>query len=452
MRTLSGLKEFIYTLEGLGELKKISMPVDRHYEIPAILHQMGGDNAPAIFFERVKGYTMPIVGNLLGTRRRLALALGINEDDVAAGKGLDLNKKISPFLLKEETERVVLALNGESDVQEFLPVLTHYEKDTGPFITSAITSARDPVTGITGRGLHRIEIRGKTSLGISLVNPPLSNIYAAHKVEGSRMNVAVALGVDPAILIGSVLSPQQGVDKLASAGGMVGSAIATVKAQTADVEVPAYAEIVLEGYIDPKEDEQDNILGEVSGMYVAFSSPTIHVTTVTMRRNAVYHGLLPHGAEVDQLLSFIFGLKIIPRMKQDFPSIIDIHFTPETFGSHIVMSMDTDDRGDIRRAITAMLTFSNVKKAVVVDKDVDIRNPLEVEWAMATRFQADRDLIIIPGLKGPAIDPSAGVGFMTAKQGIDATCPAQKGFERIRFPDEIRNRLPYSINELNIQE
>ncbi|MCG8552371.1 MAG: UbiD family decarboxylase, partial [Desulfobacterales bacterium] len=362
MRTLSGLKEFIYYLEGLGELRKISAPVERHYEIPAILNQLGGKDAPALLFERVKGYTMPVVGNLLGTQRRLALALDISEDDFAQGTGLNLEKKISPFLLKEENERVVLSLNEESDIQEFLPILTHYEKDSGPFITTAITSARNPVTGVMGRGLHRIEIRGKTHLGISLVNPPLSNIYAAHKAQGTRMNVAVAVGVDPAVLIGTILKSQEGTDKLATAGGMVGSAIATVNAQTTDLDLPAYAEIVLEGYIDPKEDEQDSVLGEVSGNYVGFSSPTIQVTTVTMRRNAVYHGLLPQGAEVDQLLAFSFGLNVIPKIKRDFPSIIDIHFTPGTFGSHVVMSTSTDDRGDIRRAVTAMLSFSNIKK------------------------------------------------------------------------------------------
>lgn len=452
MRTLNGLKEFIYYLEGLGELRKISMPVDRHYEIPAILHQLGGNSEPAILFERVKGYTMPVVGNLMGTQRRMALALGVSEEDIVQAKGLNLEKKISPFLLNDENERVVLSLKKESDIQEILPVLTHYEKDSGQFITSAITSARDPFTGIMGRGLHRIEIRGKTRLGISLVNPPLSNIYAAHKAQGTRMDVAVAVGVDPAILIGAILKAPEGIDKLAAAGGLVGSAIATVNAQTSDLEIPAYSEIVLEGYIDPNEDEQESILGEVSGIYVGFSSPTIHVTTVTMRRNAVYHGLLPRGAEVDQLLAFVFGRNIIPRMKRDFPSIIDIHFTPGTFGSHIVMSMDSDDRGDIRRAATAMLTFSNVKKAVIVNNDVDIRNPLEVEWAMATRFQADRDLIVLPGIKGSAIDPSSGAGFMTAKLGIDATRPGRKGFEKIQFPDEIQSRLPYSFNELNIQE
>lgn len=452
MRTLSGLKEFIYYLEGLGELQKISMPVDRRYEIPAILNQLGGANAPAILFERVKGYTVPVVGNLLGTQKRLALALGINESDVAQGTGLNLEKRISPFLLKEENERVVLSLTSESDILEFLPVLEHYEHDTGPFMTSAITSARHPDTGIIGRGLHRIEIRGKTRLGISLVNPPLSQIYTTHKQKGTRMNVAVAIGVDPAILIGAILSSPEGIDKLATAGGMVGSAIATVHSQTADIEIPAYAEVVLEGYIDPKEEEQESVLGEVSGIYVGFPSPTINVTTVTMRRNSVYHGLLPQGTEVDQLLAFVFGLKTIPKMKNDFPSIVDIHFTSGTFGSHVVISMDSDDQGDIRRAATAALTFSNIKKAVIVNKDVDVRNPLEVEWAMATRFQADKDLIVLPGIKGSAIDPSAGPGFMTAKMGIDATCPTREGFEKIQFPEEIQSGLPYSINELNIQE
>jgi 2,5-furandicarboxylate decarboxylase 1 len=122
-------------------------------------------------------------------------------------------------------------------------------------------------------------------------------------------------------------------------------------------------------------------------------------------------------------------------MKREFPSLLDLHFTPGTFGSHAVMSIESDNAGEIRRAITMALSFPNIKKAVMVNEDVDPSDPLEVEWAMATRFQADRDLIVIPSLRGQAIDPSSGPGFETAKVGIDATRPDQHGFEKISFPE-----------------
>lgn len=448
MRTMNGLKAFINTLDDLGELRKIQVPVDPRYEIPAVLDHLCGIDAPAILFENVKGHALPLVANLLGTKRRLALALGIDEGDLVEQLLPNLDKTISPFNLTEESERIVFSLDKTNAIREILPVLTHYSKDSGPFITSGITCARDPRSGIVGRGLHRIEIRGNATLGISLVNPPLSDIYAIHKAEGSRMPVATAVGVDPAILIGTVLKAPKGIDKLSAVGGLMGEAVAIVDAKTVDVDVPAYAEIVLEGYIDPKEGEQEGFLGEVSGYYMSFPSPSIHITAVSMRREAIYHGLLPRGAEVDQLLALVHGLNIIPKLKREFPSLLDVHHLPGTCGSHLVMSMASDDRGEVRRALTFALAFQSVKKAVVVNGDVDVRNPLDVEWAVATRFQADRDLIVLSGLKGQPIDPSSGDGFISSKIGIDATRPSARGFEKIGFPDETQARLSEIINRL----
>ena len=448
MRTMNGLTAFINTLDDLGELRKIHIPVDPRYEISAILDRLCGLDAPAIMFENVKGHAMPLVANLLGTRRRLALALGLEDGDLVEQMLPHIDQTISPFKLTEENDRIVFSLDEANAIQEILPVLTHYRNDSGPYITTGITSARDPVGGMVGRGLHRIEIRGNATLGISLVNPPLSAIYAAHKAAGTRMPVATAVGVDPAILIGTVLKAPKGVDKLAAVGGLMQGAVATVDAQTVDVDVPAYSEIVLEGYIDPKEGEQDGLLGEVSGYYMSFPSPCVHITAVSMRREAVYHGLLPRGTEVEQLLALVNGLNIIPKLRREFPALLDVHHIPGTCSAHLVMSMKCDDRGEIRRALTFALGFQSVKKVVVVNEDVNVHDPLEVEWAVATRFQADRDLIVLSGLKGQPIDPSSGDHFISSKIGIDATRPSTSGFEKICFPDETQDRLPEMINSL----
>jgi 2,5-furandicarboxylate decarboxylase 1 len=445
---MSGLKEFVSTLDDLEEVQKIQVTVDPRYEIPAILDHLCDIDAPAILFEHIKGHTVPVVANLLGSQRRLAHALGVDEGDLVEQLLPNLEKTISPLKLKEENDRITFSLDKENAIQEILPVLTHYTQDSGAYITTGITSARDPVSGVMGRGLHRIEVRGNATLGISLVNPPLSDIYAAHKAQGSKMAVATAVGVDPAILIGTVLKAPKGIDKLAAVGGLMGAAVATVDAETVDVDVPAYAEIVIEGYIDPKAGEQEGFLGEVSGYYMSFPSPPIQVSAVSMRRDAIYHGLLPRGSEVDQLLGLVYGLNIIPKLKREFHSLLDLHHIPGTCGSHLVMSMESDDHGEIRRALTMALSFPSVKKVVIVNSDVNIHNPMEVEWAVATRFQADRDLIVLSGLKGQAIDPSSGAGFITSKIGMDATRPCAKGFEKICFPDEVQSRLPNIINQL----
>lgn len=452
MRTLGGLKAFVNKLEELGELKRVTTPVDPRHEVAALLGHFGKKDGPAILFEQVKGYGMPIVGNLLGTRKRLALALGVEEKDLYQGLMPRLDQHIPPCLLTGQNDQMTFTPGKEQPLAELIPVLTHYAADSGPFITTGLTSARDPVNGVIGRGVHRLEIRGEAEIGISLVNPPLSEIYAVHKKQGTPMEVAITVGVDPAIFIGTVLKVSKGIDKFASIGGLMGSAVPMEKAPTLDLDIPAQADIVLEGYIDPTQAEKDGILGEVSGYYLSFSSPSVHITSVRLQKDAIYHALLPYGAEVDQLLVFVYGLNVVPKMKKEFPALTDIHFVPGTFGSHAVMMMATDDKGEVRRAITMALTFPYIKRVVAVDEDVNIRDPLDVEWAMATRFQAHRDLIVVDGLKGQPIDPSSdtssGKGFISAKMGIDATRPEPEGFKKVTFPDAVLSRLPSILDEL----
>ena len=205
MRRLAGLKDFIYILEDLGDLQRITDPVDPRFEIAAILSKIGDGEAPAFLFETIKGHSMSLVGNLLGTKKRLALALGIEEEQILKGNLPNLEKRIAPIFSEEPQDREILTFEGDNSIQQIIPVLTHYTKDSGPYITSGITSARHPQTGGFGRGIHRLEVRGKSELGITLNNPPLSDIYAFHRENGTRMEVASAIGVDPALANGSIL-------------------------------------------------------------------------------------------------------------------------------------------------------------------------------------------------------------------------------------------------------
>ncbi|MBW1721579.1 MAG: UbiD family decarboxylase [Deltaproteobacteria bacterium] len=443
MRAIRGLKEFALVLEDQGELQRVSLPLDPRYEIAALLSEMGKREAPALLFEKVKGCQTALIGNLLGTKKRLALALGIPERDLLRGHLPNLEKKIPPVPIQEEPpSRTLLTAEQGLDIGEVLPVLTHYVRDSGPYITAGITSARDPRDGTMGRGLHRMEIRGKEALGISLLNPPLADIYAYHRKHGTKMEVATAIGVDPVILFATVLKVPQGTDKLAVAGGLMGEAVCTERAKTVDLEVPAYSEIIIEGVIDPMSEERDGTLGEASGYYMSFSSsPTIRVTAISFREDPYFQAILPWSLEVDNLMSLIHGLHFIPKMMKEIPSLLDIHLVPGTFGSHVVMSIESENRAEIRRALTLALSFTSIKKAVIVNGDIDPRDSLEVEWALATRFQADRDLIVIPCVKGQPIDPSSGEGFGTAKLGMDATRPRKEGFEKVDFPQEIKGRL-----------
>ena len=449
MRAFSGIRDFVGYLRDIRELLTISTPLDPRFEISTILSELGKKEAPAILFEEVKGYKFPVVGNLLGTKKRLSIALGVDQEHLLEDALPKLENGLLPILVSDRSQKVVITKKEKIDLLKLLPILTHYSKDSGPYITSGITSARDLKDGTIGRGLHRMEVRGKNELGISLLNPPLSEIYAHCKKERKKMEVATVIGVDPALLIAAVFKIPRGMDKLTVAGGLRGEPIPLVKAETVDIDIPAYAEITIEGFIDPKGKEKDGMLGESSGYYMTFSkSPTIHVTTITYRKGAYFHAIVPWSLEVDNLLYLIHGIDFVPKMKREIPTLKRIHLIPGTFGSHVVMSIDTDNKGEIRRALTLALSFSNIKKAVIVDEDVEVEDDHEVEWAMATRFQGDRDLIIIPDVRGQPIDPSSKEGFLTTKIGMDATRPKKEGFEKVDVPVEVKQRLASMLNNL----
>jgi len=433
-------------------LLSLSKPFDPKYEMSTILSELGKRRAPAVLFKKAKGFEISVIGNLFGTVRRLSLALGLEEDRLLEDVIPRLENRIPPVLISENPSEEIRFPKGKVDLLKVLPALTHYSKDSGPYITSGISSARDPKTGVTGRGLHRMEVRGKNTLGISLLNPPLADIYAMHRKEGKKMEIATVIGVPPAVFIASIFKVPPGTDKLSVAGGLKGEPVETTMAETVDLDIPAHGEIVIEGYIDPRDKEEDGTLGESSGYYMAFGkSPTIHVTGFKYRKGALYHAVVPWAREVDSLLYLVHGLDFIPKMRKEIPSLRQIHLVPMTFGSHVVMSMDTDHKGEIRRALTLALSFTSVKKAVVVDVDVDPQDDQEVEWALATRFQADRDLIVIPELRGQPIDPSSkwtGEGFLTTKMGLDATRPRKEGFEKVDVPEEVKRRLSPMLKDL----
>ena len=452
MMNMIGVRDFIEHLRETGELLTISSSLAPKFEISAVISELGKKEAPALLFEKVKGHSLPVVGNLLGTKKRLSMALGVDQENFFENVLSKLEKKISPILLDEPPSREIV-VKGKIDLLKLLPILTYYANDSGPYITSGITSVRDPRDGTIGRGLHRMEVRGKNGLGISLLNPPLSEIYAHYKEENRKMEVATVIGVDPVILIAAVSKVPRGTDKLSVAGGLKGKPIPMVKAETFDIDIPAYGEIVIEGFIDPKGKEKDGTLGESSGYYMTFSkSPVIHVTAISYRKGAFYQPLVPWTLEVDNLLYLVHGLDFVPKMKRDVPSLRQIRLIPGTFGSHAVMSLDTDNNGEVRRALTLALSFSNIKKVVAVNTDVNVDDDQEVEWAMATRFQGDRDLMILSDLRGQPIDPSSKEGFLTAKIGMDATRPKKEGFEKVDVPREVKSRLAPLLKNLGGKE
>lgn len=428
------LREF---LDDLGsELLRVKQEFDPKFEIAALLKEIGGEGSPAVLFEKVKGYPdARVTGNLLGSRRRVARVLETTEDRLAESYLQRKEHSLPPVSAGESPVKEVV-VKGQVEVLSALPVLTHFEKDAAPFITSGVVLSKDSSSGRRGMGIHRMMVKGGNRLGIFLANPPLSQFHANAEAAGRPLEIAVALGVEPATLLASVVRVgPMGPDKMAIAGALRGRPVELTRAETVDIEVPAHAEIVIEGRTIPGLRETEGPFGENTGYYFSNVSPVVEVTAITHRRNFIYPGLCPWAGEVDMLLSIAAGAELLGELRRMVSGVADLTLAPGTASFSAVIAVRGCPKTEVRRLIGLALHLDRrLKSVTVVDDDVNIRDPREVAWALATRFQPDRDTLIFPGMEGYVIDPSAGEGG--AKIGFDATRRAGSQFDKIEIPAE----------------
>lgn len=429
------LRSFLAGLE--GDVVRIAEPFLPRFEMAALLRELGPD-CPAVLFEKVPGYAgARVSGNLIGSRRRMALALGTQEEALAATYLERKAQVLEPVAAGSNApvkERVHYA---PLDVASILPVLTHYENDVAPFITSGVVLCRDPASGRRGMGIHRMMVKGGNRLGIFLANPPLSVFHANAEAQGKPLDVAVALGVDPALLIASVVKQGPlGPDKMAVAGALRGEPVPLARAETVDVEVPAQAEIVIEGRVLPGVREMEGPFGENTGYYFANNSPVMEVTAITHRRDFIYPGLCPWTADVDMLLSLAAGAELLGQLRGLVRGAVDLELIGGTIGFSAVVAVDGKacPRHEARRLAHLALNLDRrLKTVTVVDDDIDIRDPRQVSWALATRCQPQRDTLIIGGTEGYVIDPSV-VDGTGSKIGFVATRGDGAQFDKIDMP------------------
>lgn len=431
--TYPDLRTFLADLG--GDLLTVRQAFDPKHEMAAFLRAMPG-NGPAVLFDKVAGYPgVRVVGNLVASRQRVARALGTTEEQLAACYLQRTRQGIAPQSASDAPVKEVRHL-APADLAALLPVLTHYAGDAAPFITTGVVLCHDPVTGRRGMGIHRMMVKGGTRMGILLANPPLSQFHAAAEAAGRPLDIAVALGVEPALLIASVVKTgPQGPDKMALAGALRGAPVEMVRAETVAVEVPARAEIVIEGRVLPGVREAEGPFGENTGYYFSNVSPVVEVTAVTHRRNFIYPALCPWTADVDTLLSLAAGAELLGQLRTQMVGVADLDLTAGTCGFCAVIALTKARPTEARRLIHLALSMDKrLKQVTVVDDDVDIRNPREVAWALATRFQPDRDTVILSGMEGYVIDPSCGNSGIGSRLGLDATRGSGPEFEKITIP------------------
>lgn len=438
------LRNYLALLQKHGELRSVTDTVDLRFELCEFLRQVDHAQGPALLFEQISGHTMKVVGNLVGTPRRLALAFGLkNEHKLLETYHKRRGSAGKPRRVKDGPVKEVVLRNAKQVDLHALPIPTYHEDDGGPYITCGILTAKDPMTGLRSMGLHRLHVKGSRRLGVHLTNPPISRFVAKAEEANRPLDVAISLGVHPILLLAAIVSsPNE--DKVAIASSLLGGPLALTKCETSDVDVPAHAEVVIEGKVLPKVREPEGPFGETSGYYFADNSHVIEVTAITQRKNPILQALHPTSQEVALLCGPSGEAELVEMLRAKGFDVRDLALSTASGRTHVALALKKRHESDPKQLLHYLLAgVSFIKHAVIVDDDVDVRDARDVEWAIATRVQADEDLVIIPGLRGRSIDPSQKPGLITAKLGIDATVPAAERprYKRIGVPPVIKEEV-----------
>ena len=436
------LRSYLAHLEDHGQLLRVNEPMDPKFEIAAGVRKTSDIGGPALLFENIKGHPgWRVLGGLFATRKLVAMGLGIPEDKLLAQYLVLEEKRVAPEMVSTGPVKKIRWTGDQVDLSK-LPIVTHAEKDVGPYITIGVQVGKDPETGTRNVSIHRMLLLGKDRL--SLWAPPdhhLGRMILKAEEKGRGLEVATAIGVEPAIVIGSQAKVPYGIDEFYVAGGLRDAPVQLTRCESIDVEAPASAEIVIEGVTVPGERIADGPYGEYPGCYsAAKQAPVLQVTAITMRENPIYQTALT-GMPVTEnhtLIEYANAAVVYREAKKIVPEIKAVHMTPGgTFRHHVVVAIRKRSQEEARNVILALLALGiGLKQVTVVDDDIDVYDPLDVEWALSTRMQPDKDIIIIPRIACSTLDPSVPAPRITAAWGIDATMPIgdSQRFEKIKTP------------------
>jgi 2,5-furandicarboxylate decarboxylase 1 len=439
---LQDLREYLSVLEANRDLIRVEQEVDPGWEVGVLGRELMDRQAPAARLEKVKGSAWPVVVNLFANRQRVASALGISENQLIAHWLRALEEPKPPCLVESGPCQEFVYTSG--NLLDRIPHIHWNPQDCGPYITFGLTFCQDPDSGVRNMGIYRLQIKGKNRLGINSRPPQHAGVCQA-KAEalGKSLPVAVAIGTDPSLYVASQAAPAFAWDEVALAGSLRGEPVPMVKCKTVDLEVPATAEIVLEGHWMANVREIEGPFGEFTGYYSwAAERGVIELTCLSHRRDplylATYEGRPPTNTHVLHAAArepVWYG-----RIKREVcPTIKDLCVTYAGCAAmHVVVSIKQQHPGQARNVAISLLQTHSIKHVIVVDEDIDVRDPSAVEWAVATRVQGDRDVIILPGMVGMDLDPSqpkfpSGVG---AKMAIDATIAVGAAERLVQFPKE----------------
>jgi len=434
------LCDYLNSLKKDGELVAIKKPVSTKFEIASLTKQLDGKQA--VVFENVKESKISVAANVCGTRKRFAMAIKAKPDAIHA-RVFDAISKPS----KPKSEEGRFKENTSKDLS-ILPIITHFEKDAGPFITSSIVYAREQETNNQNASVHRFLYMDEKHMAIRMVEGRhLHKCYQYAREHGEDLKVAVAVGVHPAVMIAAAYQAAYGADEMEIASSLMENSLGLSRCEYSGLQVPSHTEIVLEGRI-LKDQFKEEWMTEMLRTYdQKRKQPVFELEAIRYRNNAIYHDILPGYGEHRLLMSMPIEAKVLQGVKNVVPTTKQVCLTDGGCNwLHAVIQIRKRLEGESKNAlIAAFAAHPSLKMAIVVDDDIDPTDPEAVEYAMATRFQADKNMIIIPNAKGSSLDPSSDQeNLLTTKVGIDATVSVLKPkdkFEVAKIPGDDKIKL-----------
>ncbi|MFC2013899.1 UbiD family decarboxylase [Chloroflexota bacterium] len=456
------LRHFLRMVKEAGpdyyvEVKKLLKP---EFEVCVIQEKLVEQGRfPVVYCSQVEGSKLPLVTNLFGNYEMLGLALDLNPKKSSKAEVLNeyrkrgMNTKPPKMIPASEAPVKEVILRGKDVELSLLPITKHAELDSGKYITIGALICKNPDTGIPNAGVYRHEVKGKDKLGF-LTSPIHHAAYIARRCAelGKPLEVVISIGHHPAMSIGACAIGSLDMNELDVIGGLLGEPLRVTPAETVDLPVPADAEVVVEGVIDPCNMTTDGPFAEYTGYYGEGNKPCylIQVTAITMRKDAIYHDLDP--AHQEHNLTTVLGEEssVYDVVKRAVPTLQAVHCPPSgACVYHVYVSIKKRVQGEGKlAAMAAIAAKGDAKLVVVVDEDIDVYNEQEVLWAIATRVVGDLDISVIPGVTGQHLDPSAydetrlNRGAMNTKVIIDATKPVDLPFSiRIAPPKNLWNSM-----------
>lgn len=464
-RAAGDLREFIARLESENELVRVKLEVDPVLEITEITDRVSKRAGPALLFECVKGSSIPVLINAFGTYRRLAIGLGAaSVEDVARdiryfleldGIPKSLSEKmrlgskliglsgISPKRVRSAPCQEIVLSGDEVDLGR-LPILKCWPKDAGRFITLPLVITKDPETGRRNAGVYRMQVLDRNSTAMHWQTQKDGAIHA-HKtrLSGRRLETAVVIGAEPACVWSGVVPLPYGLDEFIFAGFAARRGIELVRCKTVDLEVPASAEIVLEGTVDPADLRLEGPFGDHTGVYTPPELfPTFHVTCVTMRKNPVYLTTIVGKPPMeDYAMGKAIERSFLPILQKQIPEIVDMNFPMEgTFNNAVIVSIDKSFPFQARKvahAVWGLGQLSVTKFVIVVEKTVNVHDLSEVALTVFNNVDPKRDIFYVEGPVDTLNHASPQLDF-GSKAGVDATAKwKEEGYSR-SWPEEIR--------------